>query len=41
MPKIKIGGKTILAKYPKKMGKGKSYTYGKKKKLGKARNRNR
>jgi len=40
MPKIKIGGKMIHAKYPKKSGKGKSYTYGKKK-IGKARNRNR
>tara|TARA_R110002020_G_scaffold43261_5_gene125996 strand:- start:4149 stop:4259 length:111 start_codon:yes stop_codon:yes gene_type:complete len=32
MPKFKVGGKMIKAKYPKRSGKGKSYTYGKKKK---------
>ena len=31
MPKFKIGGKMVKSKYPKKSGKGKSYTYGKKK----------
>ena len=31
MPKYKKGGKMVKAKYPKGSGKGKSYTYGKKK----------
>ena len=31
MPKSKKGVKMVKAKYPKKSGKGKSYTYGKKK----------
>ena len=31
MPKFKVGGKMVKSKYPKKSGKGKSYTYGKKK----------
>ena len=30
MPKSKKGVKMVKAKYPKKTGKGKSYTYGKK-----------
>ena len=32
MPKFKVRGKMVKSKYPKKSGKGKSYTYGKKRK---------